>query len=214
MAIIGPGSVQQSEIKPDATLTGASEYEYVRILNPLNDDFAIQVAQSRPVDLPFTINSDPRTSAVSKDENAVRQTYGIALKNPDHSSKKHILNQTVIKSGQTVNLTGDVAQVAVRQLVTEILQQRGQRVFLSDANKRKQVEDEIIVARGSMQDLMDNRLQDPRTVINDAIEKSNEVPHEETAFPGLSGSEDAGATATNDSDTVATGTTQSRKKTS
>ena len=178
MSIVGPGAVQESEIAPIATLNGASEYEYVTILNPLTDDFAIQVAQSKPMDMPVTIkNTD---GGLTHSERDVQQVYGIGLKNPDFTSRRHILNQTVIKSGKTINLRGDDAQVAVRQLVNEIIQREGNTLHQADPNVRKEVEGRIIIARGSVEDLMDNRLQSTQTVIDKAINKSNEVNDEGT----------------------------------
>ena len=178
MAIVGPGSIQEQEIAPLATLDGASEYEYVTILNPLTDDFAIQVAQSRPVDMPVNVkNTDGGLTHSEKD---VRQVYGIGLKNPDFQSRRHLLNQTIIKSGSTINLRGDDAQVAVRQLVNEIIQREGNTLHQADPNVRREVESRIIIARGSVEDLMDNKLQSTKTIINQAINTSNEVNDEGT----------------------------------
>jgi len=178
MGLVGPGAIVEQEIAPAATLEGASEYEYVTILNPLTDDFAIQVAQSRPVDLPITITN--RDGGVTRSERDVTQVYGIGLKNPDFQGRRHLLNQTIIKSGKTINLRGDDAQVAVRQLVNEIIQREGNTLHQADPNVRKEVESRIIIARGSVEDLMDNRLQSTQTVINKAINKSNEENNDGT----------------------------------
>lgn len=200
MAIVGPGANKQEVESPKATLDGASEYEYVTILNPLTDDFAVMVAQSRPVNLPFEVHkSSDRTQGVTSSESDVRQVYGLQLKNPDHAGKTHITNSTIIRSGKTINLKGDEAQVAVRQLVNEILQREGKSRLMADPNLRKEVEDRIIVNRGSVQDLMDNRLQSPQQQLNEAIKVSNEV-QDEQEFPGLTdehsgGSEDSSSEA-------------------
>jgi len=189
--LVGPGSVVENEIAPLATLDGASEYEYVTILNPLTDDFAIQVAQSKPVDMPMTINKDNRTAGITTSDRDVAQVYGFQLKNPDFQSRRHILNQTIIKSGKTINLRGDDAQVAVRQLVNEIIQREGNTLHQADPNVRKEVEGRIIIARGSVEDLMDNRLQSTQTVIDKAINKSNEV-NDEGTFATLNATTDKG----------------------
>lgn len=180
MAIVGPGAVKQDEIAPKPSLDGASEYEYVTIFNPLTDDFAIQVAQSKSVDLPVTVRS--KTSMI-QEEGDIRREYGLQLKNPDYQAKAHISNTTVIKAGQKLNLKGDEAQVAVRQLVNEYLQREGKSKFLADPNVRKAAEGIIIVGRGSVQELLDGKLQSPQSQINDAVAKSNEVQDE--AFPGI-----------------------------
>lgn len=196
MAIVGPGAVVQDEIAPSATLEKAGEYEYVTILNPLPDDFAILVAQDVPVNMPMHIRSG--TGGVQTESDLLR-TYGDTFKNPDFKAKKHIANQTVIKAGQTINLKGNEAQVAVRQLVNEILQREGEKRMLADPTKRKQVEDRIIKHRGLVQDLMDQGLQSQRSQLDEAINRSNEAHNEEVAFPGVgqaAGSQEAAASDT------------------
>ncbi len=182
MSIVGPGASQETEVEVRPTLEGASEYEYITILNPLTDDFAIRVAQDIPVNMPLEIKN--KTSFV-KDESDLVRNYGLDLKNPDHKAKKYITNDTVIKAGQTINLKGNEAQVAVRQLVNEIAQREGKRRLLADPTVRKKIEERIIIGRGSIQDLMDTGLKSPRTQINEAINQSNEVNNEESEFPGL-----------------------------
>lgn len=183
MAIVGPGSVQQNVVVEGATLDGASEYEFVEILNPLSDDFAIAVAQSRPVNLPFKLRNP--TPGV-QNESDLSRNFALTLKNPDHTqfaSRAHIQNTTVIKSGATLRLPGNEAQVAVRQLVNEILQREGNRRLLADPALRKVVEDRIIIRRGSIQDLMDGKFKTAQSQIQEAINRSNEVQDE--PFPGL-----------------------------
>lgn len=191
MAQVGPGANKQEATAPIARLAGATEYEYVTIHNPLLDDFVIQVAQTKPVDTPFKIRKDGVTSTISNTEQDVRNTYGLALKNPNHRSNAHILNTAVIKAGGTINLKGDEAQVAVRQLVNEIIQKEGRTRLLADPHVRKEIEDRVIVATGSVQDLMDNNLRPVREQIDEAVSKSNEVEDE---FPGVKTQEGTGRT--------------------
>ena len=181
MAVVGPGASKPIEDNVRPTLEGASEYEYITIRNILTDDFAIQVAQDVPVNMPVAIRAG--TSMV-QDGRDVTVNYGLDLKNPDFKAKKHIVNNTIIKAGKTINLKGNEAQVAVKQLVDEILQREGNKRLLADPTLRKQVEDRIIVHRGSISDILDNSLQTPSQQIDDAILKSNEVKNEQ-AFPGL-----------------------------
>ncbi len=194
MALIGPGANKREENTPTPTLEGASEYEYVTILNPLTDDFGVEVAQDIPANLPFNIGRDGsgRTTQTTITERDAAQTYGLSLRNPDFQGKKHVSNVIIIKAGETINLKGDEAQVAVRQLVNEIAQQEGKKRMLADPVTRKEIEERIIVARGSVQQLMDNNLVSPKQQVNEAIQRSNEVQHaEEPAFPGI-GEEDQG----------------------
>lgn len=185
MSVVGPGAVQDEQIEIKPTLEGANEYEFVTILNPLPDDFAVRVAQDIPINMPFNIGRDPsgRTAQTTVDERSAAQTYGLSLKNPDFAGRKHITNDMIIKAGQTMNLKGDQAQVAVRQLVNEIAQREKKTKLLADPNVRKEIEDRIVQGRGSIQDLMDNKLQSTRTQADEAIKQSNEVKDE--PFPEL-----------------------------
>jgi hypothetical protein len=181
VAVVGPGAIQENEISPLPTLEKASEFEYVTILNPLSDDFAVRVAQDIPVNMPMQIRAG--TGAVQSEGDLLR-TYGDTFKNPDFTGRKHIINDTVIKAGQTINLKGNEAQVAVRQLVNEILQREGKQRLMHDPHLRREVEDRIIKHRGSVQELMEQSLRSTQSQINTAIEQSNGVPDEQ-AFPGI-----------------------------
>ena len=181
MAIVGPGALDQNDVTPAPTLEGASEFEYVTLFNPLEDDFAIRVAQDIPVNMPMQIRS--KTGMIREEGDVVRN-YGLDLKNPEFKGRRHIVNDTIIKAGGTINLKGNEAQVAVRQLVNEILQRRGKRRLMADPHLRKEVEGTVVVGRGSVQELMDKNLQSTTSQINEAIDKSN-VQSDEQAFPGL-----------------------------
>lgn len=183
MALAGPGAIQDIDVSPKPSLEDATEYEFVTILNPLTDDFAIAVAQDVPVNLPFEIRKDGYTSTISNTESDVRSTYGLALKNSDHQARKRIINNAIIRAGKTINLKGSEAKVAVRQLVNEIIQREGKKQFLTDPVKRKEVEDRIIISRGSIQELMDGNLRSTRQQVDEVISKSNEV--EDEPFAGL-----------------------------
>lgn len=201
MPVIGPGAQQAiaTDIKP--TLDGASEYEYVTILNPLSEDFAVRVAMDVPVNLPFNIGRDSSgaTTQTTLSERDAAQTYGLSLKNPDFAGRKHIFNDTIIPAGKTINLKGSEAQVAVRQLVNEIMQRNGNARLQSDPVLRRDVEEQIVVRRGSVQELMDSSFQTPQQQINHALNQSNEVNNEPTtglaSGTGLEDSSQAGAIA-------------------
>lgn len=182
MALVGPGATQQLDEAPKPTLEGANEHQYVEILNPLPDDFAVQVAQDIPVNAPFVVKDQDENPLGEAD---VMRTYGVGLRNKDFKGRKHISNVTVIMAGQTINLKGNEAQVAVRQLVNEILQREGKRRLMSDPHLRREVESRIIKNRGSVQELMDRNLQSQTSQIDEAIKRSNEARNEEVAFPQL-----------------------------
>lgn len=187
MAVVGPGAVTQEDTDVKPALEGASEYEYVTILNPLTDDFAIKVAQDIPVNMPFNIGKDTsgKVNQITNNERDAAQVYGLNLKNPDFQTRKHIENSVIIRAGETINLKGNEAQVAVRQLVNEIAQRENKSRLLSDPTVRKEIESRIIKRRGSVQELMDNSLQTSRDQATHAINQSNEAQNEEE-FPGFS----------------------------
>lgn len=197
MSIVGPGAVKDEAVEIQATLDGASEYEFVTILNPLTDDFAAKVAQDIPVNMPFNIGRDPtgKTAQTTIDEQSAAQTYGLSLRNPDFKGRKHIENYVIIKAGQTLRVRGDNAQVVVRQLVNEIAQREGKKRLLADPTVRKEIEDRVIQDRGSMQDLMGN-IQTPRKQIDEALNNSNEEEDEE--FPELVRPVEGNATGSRD----------------
>lgn len=189
MALVGPGSVPQAATDVRPLLDGASEYEYVEVLNPLTDDFAVQVAQDIAVNAPFNISKDisGKTAQMTNTEQDVRQIYGLGLKNPEFPAKKHISNSVIIKSGQTLRLKGSEAQVAVRQIVNELMQREGNARLLSDPTLRREAEQRVIQGRGSIQELMGaTSFVSPQQQATEAINRSNEVQNEPTVeFPEL-----------------------------
>lgn len=188
MAVVGPGSRIQNGETPEPMLQGASEYEYVTILNPLTDDFVVQVAQDVPVNMPFEIRKDNsrKTSVATTDERMATLNYGLNLKNPDHTAHKSIFNTTIIPAGGTMNFKGSDAQVVVRQLITEIMQRRGTARKLHDPHAREEIEKKIIISRGSVQDLMDSNITSQQQQINKALNESN-VPTVQTNENNLNG---------------------------
>jgi len=186
LAVIGPGAAKEIPVNAKPALEGASEFEYVTVLNPLTDDFAVRVGQDVPVNAPFTIGRDisGKTAQTTLTERDAAQTYGLSLKNNDFPGRKHITMDTIIPAGQTRRFKGNEAQVAVRQLANELIQREGNTKMLSDPEVRAAAEARIIVSRGSIQDLMDAQMQTPRSQADEAIRKSNEVRNEQP-FPGL-----------------------------
>src|ERR1044071_4655454 len=145
MALVGPGAVQEDLTDVRPLLEGYTEQDYVTIINPLPDDFAVRVGQDVPINMPTPIHSG---TTMVQNENDVVRNYGFNLKGKDFVGRKHIVNDTIIRSGATITLRGNEAQVAVRQLVNEILQREGKTRLSADPNLRNEVEKRIIVAHG------------------------------------------------------------------
>ncbi len=191
----GPGAIPDQGIAPKPLLEGASEYEYVTIHNPLQVDFTGVVAQTRPVDMPFEIRKDGVTSVSTNTESDVARTYGLSLKNPDHQGKGHIQNYVKIESGKTINLLGNEAQVIVRQLVNEIMSRQGQELLLADAYARNLVEQQVIIRRSGLNEILGQAPQTIQTQLQGAVDNLNKETHEE-AFAGAAiGQADSGETS-------------------
>lgn len=86
-----------------------------------------------------------------------------------------------------MRFTGDVAQVAVRQITNEVLQREGDAKLIADPIKRKAVEDKIIISVQSQDEFMNQPIQTVSDQVAAALKQANEVQHEE-AFPELDGS--------------------------
>jgi len=172
---VGVGTISEDQTNPEATLNGASEYEYITLVNPLPFDFKGKVAQSRPVSAPIRIVNG-REKGV--DEASLRAA-GLDLRNADHPSNAHVTNIIVIKSGQTINLRGDEAQVIARQLVNEVMGYENKTLQIGAPTYRKEVEDRVIIGRKSIDDLLGDSYRTKSELVDDALAQKNE----ETAFP-------------------------------
>lgn len=177
---VGPGSVTDEQVDIKPTLEGATDYEYVEIVNPLSVPFMGKYAVERPVNVQFKIQQDPLGRAISKTADDVSRNYGLGdLKNPDHPSKARIQNDVVIKPGQTIRLGGAAAQVIVKQLVDAIIALEDNKIKLADPGTRQRVEQRIILRRGSMNEFMQAPQSIPEQLDNALKESQNEE------FPGL-----------------------------
>jgi hypothetical protein len=194
----GPGSVQENDVAPRPLLEGVSEYQVVTILNPLSVDFIGKVGQSKPVSLPFEVRKDGYTNPLTRTEEDVTRNYGLNLKNPDHQARIPISSNVHIPSGRTINLQGNEAKVIVTQLVNEILQREGKKLFLADPTTRVEVERRIVMSIRSLEDVL-GTVQSVQTQINEGLNKVNE--QDEPEFPGLAQTapaESAGSGASGD----------------
>lgn len=193
--LAGPGAVKQSPTGVVARLDGASENEYIEVLNPLSVAFIARVASSRPINAPVRIVTDQNTPTATRTEDDLRRNYGLDLRNPDHKSMTHIEQTVEIRPGATVRLPGNEAQVVVRQLVNEILQREGRKLFIGDPFSRQQVEDRIIIKRGSMSEFFGMQSLNVREELNKGM--TNETT--EQSFPEIednSGEDASSADAT------------------
>lgn len=159
-----------------ATLDGIGESFVVEIFNPLSVAFRVKYSRSIP-----------QAFAPTEQEKKAAELIGAPLSRPDSLSQT--VQYLLLEPGKTMRLPGNVAQVAVRQLVTEILQRRGQRNKLADGFARKGVEDEIVLSVKPMMDWVnqpspqttfDNKLAE---LNNPSIQEVNTNKASEEAFP-------------------------------
>jgi hypothetical protein len=184
----GPGAIEDQGIAPKPLLEGATAYEVVTVFNPLPVDFYGMVGQDKPVNLPFEIRKDNVTNPISTTEADVKRNYGLDLKNRDHSARLPITNKVLIRSGATLNLFGNEAQVVVRQLVNEIMQREGKRLLLADPYQRSLVENKIVRSRRSTTEAIGG-VDSVTDQMRKGVDKLNEQENE--AFPELRASEPA-----------------------
>lgn len=203
--IAGPGAIVEQSLDVKPSLEGATEFEYVEVLNPLLVDFAPQFATTTPVKAPVSIGQN--TAGVTE---ADLRTAGLELRNPDYEgagrSQAHIVSRVVIKAGQTKRFPGDKAQVVVRQLVTEILQREGRRLQMWDPHARHEVEQRVIRARGSIQEMLDGgEIRSVSEQVNEAFNKQEQEFAEvsnETTEPARPINQDAAGSGDSSDPTV------------
>lgn len=177
--VAGPGSTPDEGIAPKPLLDGASQYEYVDLLNPLSVEFIGMFGIERPVNAPVTVSA-VQGRGVTKTEQDVRMNYGLDLRNPDHQGRANAVNRVSIPSGHTARFLGNEAQVVAKQLVNEIMAREGNKLLLADAHARRAVEERIVINRGLVADYLG---QSPRSV-SEQLQEVKKVEHEEQ-FPGL-----------------------------
>jgi hypothetical protein len=185
----GPGAVEVAGDSPEPLLTGASEYEYVEIFNPLSVTFIGKFGISKPANSAVRISSNQEAPGVTRTEEDVRRNYGLDLRNPDHRGNVNIINKVEIPSGKTVRLLGNEAQVIVNQLVTEIMQRQNDRLLLSDPFARSKVEKDVVVARGFLNDILDRPPQTIQEQLKGAL--SQQGAEDEQAFPNIQSTQGA-----------------------
>ena len=117
-------------------LEGMGEDRVVAVYNPLDQDFRVQYARSRVTPLVKT-----------SEQQRVEERLGFPLNNPDHKPLTHSVQFHILKAKQTENLPGDIAQIAVRQLVSHILMsqaKKGKPKLIADPFARMQTEKQIV----------------------------------------------------------------------
>lgn len=169
---IGPGAnVDTRGESPAALLEGIDDYSFVEVHNPLSVTFIAQVATTVPANAPMRVMSSPEMPGITQSEGDLRQNYGLSLRNPDNAKgKRHDIQQLPIQAGQTRRMLGGEAQVVVRQLTNAILQREGNGRWLADPHKRREVEERIILRKGSVMEAMGRAPLDVQAQLRQALD--------------------------------------------
>lgn len=171
--------VQEERVIADekATLDGLGESVVVEVFNPLSMPFRAQFARSLPV-----------SAQLSDEERRLAALSGVpAIK--DGGGVGHVKSYIVVEPGKTMKLPANVAQNVVRQMVTYIIQQRGNKGLVSDPHLRREVEEEIIVNYHSIVEAQtldsEEQFQKQLAELNnpDSVDNVQRILQNETAFP-------------------------------
>lgn len=169
--------VEQGEFDK-ALLEGLGESVVVEVFNPLKVPFRAKFARSLP-----------QAPQLSEQEKKISQQIGASLSKDQGQGQSHATSYIILQPGETKKLPGNVAQVVVRQMVTYIIQQRGNRGLVSDPKLRRDVEKELVINYRSMiqtQTLTpEEKFQAQLDELNNPGGVDTAAVEEEVAFPGI-----------------------------
>lgn len=168
----GPGGNEDVGEAPRPLLEGASDYEYIEILNILPAPFHGRFAATKPVSASVLVTTSREAPGLTKTAQDVRTNYGLDLNNPDVIGRAHVNMPIEIGAGKTMRLLGSGAQVILKQLVDAAMQFDGKRLQLADPFARHEYEVRIVQGRHSVEELAD--IQSVNQQLQQAIKASNE----------------------------------------
>lgn len=153
-------------------LDGMGEDKVVAVFNPLPQDFRVQYARSLPVNPVMA-----RQQQLNRMEPADRQTFEKSglLTDKDGGGSAPSVQYQILKAGETKNLPGDIAQLAVRQLVTYLIQKSGNKIKAADPYTRNSYEKQIVISITDAIDFMSQLNATPVAQTQAEIEKLNPV---------------------------------------
>lgn len=164
-------------------LSGMGEEKVVAVFNPLPHDFRV-------------VFSRPQAYRPTPDANLqFARDKGLPLEKS--SPKAYVTQDVVLPAGKIKNLPGDIAQIAVRKLVTAIIQTRnddgsynfdgrgGHKNMVPDPERRKNIEAEIVKGIYDATAFFNREVQPVTTeeVTNQQIAALNDPAKEPTDVP-------------------------------
>lgn len=142
--IVGDNLPSQT-IATGSQLAGLGEDIVVTVHNPLPNDFRVQYA--RTLAQPLNVSRERQRSRMRPEDTKALDKAGMDF-DKDTVGVDHSVQFLVLKAGETKNLPGDIAQIAVRKLVTYILGQQGKGKAhnqIANPSARADVEDTIVL---------------------------------------------------------------------
>lgn len=167
-------ALPEEQVAASSQLAGLGEGTVVTVHNPLPQDFRVQYARS--VIQPF---------AEKESEKFAREKANLEIGKDQGQTNAHAVQYLVLKAGQSMNLPGDIAQIAVRQLVTYMIgaDHQGQATKpIADPYQRAEYEKRIVLSVKNAADFMNTINQTPQEKTDKQLEDLN-PPKEEDKVP-------------------------------
>lgn len=161
-------------IATGSMLAGLGEDIVVTVHNPLPNDFRIQYA--RTLAQPLNVSRERQMARMRPEDRKALDKAGMDY-DKDTVGVDHSIQFLVLKAGETKNLPGDVAQIAVRKLVTYILGQQAKGKShnnIANPSARADVEKGIVIR------VIDNMtlINQMNTSTEEQIANLNKIPED------------------------------------
>lgn len=182
-------------MEPKSILENTSEHDVVEVKNPFDEVFVVKIARS-------VVVSPSRQNQPTGHQGADAFMQGIqaGITGGGHTSMAHVQQEIKFEAKQSMRLPGDVAKVAVNQMVREYMQrtareakkankEKSHAMMMADPNAYMDVERLIVKNSESMLtnlsvETIEEKLKRQIDDLNGADEVV-ETPQEEQAFPGV-----------------------------
>lgn len=163
------------------SISGMGMDKTITVYNPMPVDFRARYVRSVAVNAPL-----------SEGARIAQDKAGLDLSHRGGTAQ-HVSHTVVLKSNSYINLPGDIAQIAVRKLISAIIQTRnddgswdfegtgGNKGMVPDPNLRREVEQEVV--KGIRDTISLVNTETPLAFTNRQINEMNEGDHGEPANP-------------------------------
>lgn len=183
-------------MEPKSILESTSEHDVVEVQNPFDEVFVVKIARS--VVVPPNSRQNQPTGHSAAD--AFMQGIQAGIARGGHTSMAHVQQEIKFEAKQSMRLPGDVAKVAVNQMVREYMQRQARSakkankekthaMMMADPNAYMDVERLVVKNSESMLtnlnvETIEEKLKRQIDDLN-GTKEAIEVQQEEQAFPGI-----------------------------